>query len=95
MAIPPQDDNAPIHTVWVVTEWFDENEKDVNHGRLSHQISTQLNTIDFGGAPFPLLSSSKHQMHEFLMKEWYYVTPIVPDTCIIFAKVHRSCSGSW
>ena len=49
MVMLPQGDNTAIHRVRVVTEGFDEHENNVNandtcHGRLSHQISTQLNT---------------------------------------------------
>ncbi len=40
-----QDDNAPIHRAGGVTEWFDENENDVNHMLWSVQ-SPDLNPVE-------------------------------------------------
>ena len=45
MALPPQDENALIHRAWVVTDFVDEHENNVNHMPRSSQ-SPDLNTIE-------------------------------------------------
>ena len=91
----------PIPRARVVTEWFVEHENDVNHVPWPSQ-SPDLNPVEL----WEILEQGQSQRFPTTINKTtnYWISHgirvshpsnRVPDSCIIYAKVHWSCPGSW